>query len=75
MDWSNDICCNAWNDWNGRADIKGLELNTIALFEEFAKVSGAPKIAIMVGSPADKSVYDSWDLMRLKLDQIVGQFT
>ena len=29
----------------------------------------------MVGSPADASVYQSWDLMRLKLDQVVGQFT
>ena len=72
VDWSNDVCCSAQSDWNGRQDLKGLELNTVALFEEFAKVKGAPKIAIMVGSPYDSSVYSSWDLMRIKLDSIVG---
>jgi len=72
IDWSNDICCSAYTDWNGRDDLKGLELNTVTLFEEFSKVPGAPKIAIMVGSPSDSSVYYSWDLMRTKLDSLVG---
>ena len=35
VDWSNDICCNAWNNWNGRADLMALELNTVALFDVF----------------------------------------
>lgn len=72
VDWSNDVCCSAQSDWNGRADLKGLELNTLAVIEEFRKVPGAPKVAIMVGSPADASIYNSWDLLRLKLDSIVG---
>ena len=72
IDWSNDICCSAFTDWNGRDDLKGLELNTVALFEEFSKVPGAPKIAIIVGSPSDSSVYYSWDAMRTKLDSLVG---
>ena len=72
VDWSNDICCNAFNDWNGRGDLKSLELDTLTMMDVFRSVPGAPKVAIMVGSPADSSVYHTWDLMRAKLDQIVG---
>ena len=72
VDWSNNICCSAQNDWHGRADLKAIEKNTLTLIEEFAKVKNAPKIAILVGSPDQPDVYHSWDLMRLKLDSIVG---
>ena len=75
VDWSNDIGCNIQNNYicNGvkRLDIEGLEVNTKILMQEFAKVPGAPKVAIIVGS-SDPSVYHQWDKMRTKLDSIVG---
>ncbi len=64
IDWSNDIFFNAWNDYQGRDDIRYLEQWTNILFEEWKQIPGAPKIAIMVGSPSDSGIYYSWDLFR-----------
>ena len=70
IDWSNDVNQNPGNNWQGRDDIKSLELNTNLVFEEFKKVKGAPKIAIMTGSPSDANNYQSWTLIQKKLDQV-----
>jgi len=55
VDWSNDIDYNDKNGCQGNPSIKDLELNTIALFEEFSKVQGSPKIGIMMGSPSSSN--------------------
>lgn len=75
VDWSNDVDCYPGNNWNNRADIKYLEQSTQIMFEEFAKVQGAPKIAIMIGSPSDNiDHYLEWTPIQQKLDQVRNWF-
>ena len=69
VDWSKDIEYNDQNEWQGDPGPRTLEKNTLTLFEEFSKVKGAPKIAIMMGSPDNKDYYDNWSpFMTQKLD-------
>ena len=75
IDWSNDVCCHPGNNWLGRGDISGLELNTKTLFEEFEKVPGSPKIAIMTGAPDHQDYYsNNWKAIQTKVDQVWDWF-
>ena len=79
VDWSNDVpyepaCAPAQG--LSRRDLAGLEAATVPLFEVFASVPGAPRVAILAGSPANRTDYDQLPGGRLacKATQIYNRF-
>ena len=60
VDWSNDIdyepTAPGGGSGMGRRDLAAIEAATVPLFEVFSSVPGAPRIAILSGSPANASV-------------------
>ena len=80
VDWSNDIDYEPTAPGGGtgmdRSDLAAIEAATVPLFEVFASVPGAPKIAILSGSSANASVYATLPGGRLreKANQIYDRF-
>ena len=67
VDWSNNIDYEPLSGQGlNRTDLTAIEDNTATVFEEFAAVNGAPKLAILAGSPANVSDYLCLPAGRLK---------
>lgn len=72
IDWSNDLNYQ-YGITKGRPDFDMIEESTVAIFEEYAKLSQHPRISIFIGCPGDPEGVRDGRLTR-KADQVYRQF-